>query len=175
MSKRLCCLYCGSDYSADRSLKRHCQSFPEHRPSSASVCERAGNNVKPANVSIKEFLEVGERYRDPRLCHLGENLSMEDAKLYLLPAVAKCMTLYELFTNYVHNEDEQDLSSSCLTNVLSVFLNLVKQKHCKELRYALHCIGFTNCDVLMPVPPLHSPLISVENTPLRVRPITLTT
>ena len=70
-----CCLYCGSDYSADRSLKRHYQSFPEHRPSSANVYEHAGNNVKPANVSVKEFWRM----------------------------VAICMTMYELFTNLLYS------------------------------------------------------------------------
>ena len=74
------------------------------------------------------WVEVGERYRAPSLCHLGENVSMKDAKLYLLPTVAKRMTLYELFTNYIHNEDEQDLSSSSLTNVFICFLELGKTK-----------------------------------------------
>ena len=68
MSKVFTCLYCGATYSADRSLKRHYRSLPEHRPTSST---NVGSNVQNTDIVVNEFINVGDRYKVARLRNLA--------------------------------------------------------------------------------------------------------
>ena len=74
------CLYCGAMYSADRSLKRHCRLLQEHRPTSST---NVGSKIQNADVVVNEFINVGERYKVPRLWNLAQCVTKEDALRHL--------------------------------------------------------------------------------------------
>ena len=140
MSKVFTCLYCGATYLADRSLKRHYRSLPEHRPTSST---NVGSNVQNADIVVNEFINVGDRYKVARLRTLAECVTKGDALNHLLPVLRSRLSLYEIFLSCIPGqaEEKENLNSPEIRQMLYEFLNVVNEKHPEELKYVLNCNG----------------------------------
>ena len=166
MSKVFTCLYCGATYLADRSLKRHYRSLPEHRPTSST---NVGSNVQNADIVVNEFINVGDRYKVARLRNLAECVTKGDALNYLLPVLRSRLSLYEIFLSCIPGqaEEKENLNSPEIRQMLYECLNVVNEKHPEELKYVLNCNGIRRYELSTPVQPINSalPLSPIGNTP----------
>ena len=121
MSKVFTCLYYGATYLADRSLKRHYGSLPEHRPTSST---NVGSNVQNADIVVNEFINVGDRYKVARLRNLPECVTKGDTLKHLSPVLRNRLSLYEICLSSIPGEaeEEENLRSPEIRQILYEFL-----------------------------------------------------